>query len=70
MTTTQQTAGQRIRAAREAAGLSREKLARLVDCTAASIVRWELDTNLPKLSMALALSKELNIPIEYLCGGK
>ena len=63
------TTNNRLRQAREAAGLSREKLSRLVDCSTASIVRWEYG-NTPKLSIALALAKQLDIPVQKLFPNK
>ncbi len=68
MSVTQVVSGNRIRAARLAAGLTQNGLARAVDTSERNIVRWENDQNVPRLkhlsAIAQATGKEITFFIE------
>jgi transcriptional regulator with XRE-family HTH domain len=60
------TLGRTIRELREAAGLSRERLARRMGISATTIQRWEADQNAPYFEGAVALAHALEVSLEEL----
>ena len=60
--------GNRIRAAREQAGLTQDKLAELVGVSRTAVARWENGDIEPKLKNLIILSKQLHVSTDYLLG--
>ena len=60
--------GERLRAAREKAGLSQGKLA-FEGCTTAYISRIEAGTRIPSLQILTELARRLEVPVDYLARG-
>jgi tetratricopeptide (TPR) repeat protein len=60
--------GQRLREAREKAGLSQGKLA-FDGCTTAYISRIEAGTRIPSLQILTELARRLDVPVDYLARG-
>ena len=58
--------GQLVRQAREAQGLSRDRLAYSLGTSVSTIVRFELEDRLPKARMVAAIAKALDIPVSDL----
>lgn len=61
---------EKIRTAREARGLSREDLARIVDVTGQSIYLWETGRSHPLRKNVLALAGALNLPLGEVLEGE
>lgn len=61
--------GQRLRAAREGAGLAQDRLGVLVGldegCSSARISRYETGTHAPPFGMAQSLAAALKVPVAY-----
>lgn len=53
-----------LQQAREARGLSREKLAQRVNMSASTILRMELVGALPKSRALFAIARELDVPLD------
>lgn len=58
--------GDRIKAAREAAGMSQSDLARAAGVQRQLVSRWENGTHNPGLYNSVILARVLNIPLENL----
>jgi transcriptional regulator with XRE-family HTH domain len=63
------TLGDRITAAREAAGLSPAELARRLGVTARTIAAWEDDQSEPRANRMQMLSGLLGVPLRWLMSG-
>lgn len=59
------TLGQRIRAAREEAGLTQEDVARAIGVTAQTPSRWERDTSVPRVRQLRALAGLFEKPADH-----
>jgi len=57
--------GERIKLARESAGITQKELARRVGACNVTIWQYEKNRTLPNSSMLIALSKALKVKIEY-----
>jgi len=64
------TIGQRIRAAREAAGLSRVKLARPLGCDPDTLANWEAGRTAPTTTDLVALATALSVTAASLLTGE
>ncbi len=64
--TPSQTVGQQIREAREAAGISRERLAAKVGCSTQTLYVIEKDRVSPRLSFLAKLALHIDISAEHL----
>lgn len=62
--TTTQTLGERIRGAREEAGLTQSQVARAIGVLEPAVSRWENGHNVPRLRQRLALAELLRRPVE------
>ena len=65
---TTQTLGERIRAARQAAGLSQEKLAERLGLTRQAVTKWETGQSAPSTENLLHLAEVLGVPVNTLLG--
>ena len=65
---TTQTLGERIRAARQAAGLSQEKLAERLGLTRQAVTKWETGQSAPSTENLLHLAEVLGVPVTALLG--
>ena len=65
---TTQTLGERIRAARQAAGLSQEKLAERLGLTRQAVTKWESGQSAPSTENLLHLAEVLGVPVTALLG--
>ena len=65
---TTQTLGERIRAARQAAGLSQEKLAERLGLTRQAVTKWETGHSAPSTENLLHLAEVLGVPVTALLG--
>ena len=65
---TTQTLGERIRAARQAAGLSQEKLAERLGLTRQAVTKWETGQSAPSTENLLRLAEVLGVPMTALLG--
>ena len=65
---TTQTLGERIRAARQAAGLSQEKLAERLGLTRPAVTKWESGQSAPSTENLLRLAEVLGVPVTALLG--
>lgn len=63
---TTQTLGERIRAARQAAGLSQEKLAERLGLTRQAVTKWETGQSAPSTENLLHLAEVLGVPVTAL----
>lgn len=61
-----ETIGQRIRLARENAGVSQQKLADALDINRVSVSNWENDESKPELQRLSKIAAELNTNVEWL----
>ncbi len=61
-------AASRLRALREAAGLSVRELARQIDEQHSNLVYWETSGNLPRSNVLLPLARALGVSVEELLG--
>lgn len=59
---------ERLKSAREALGLSREQLAERLHVHVSTIGHWETGRRAPSSEMLAALSRELEVPADYLLG--
>jgi transcriptional regulator with XRE-family HTH domain len=64
------TFGDRLAAAREAAGLSQSELARKIGVRAKTIAQWELDAMEPRASRLQILAGMLNVSLMWLLNGQ
>ncbi len=62
------TIGERLAAARKAAGYTQEKLAEKLEVSFQSVSSWERDENLPDASRLAALGAALQVPLDRLFG--
>ena len=60
--------GNRIRQAREQAGLTQDKLADLIGVSRTAIARWENGDIEPKLKNLISLAKQLHVSTDFLLG--
>lgn len=58
--------GERIRAARQARGLSRAELARKLDVDSSAIAAWETGRNLPRATRRVSLARILSVDVQQL----
>ena len=65
---TTETLGERIRAARQAAGLSQEKLAERLGLTRQAVTKWETGHSAPSTENLLHLAEVLGVPVTALLG--
>lgn len=63
------TLGNRIKSAREQAGLSQPELARRIERCTATVYRWEADLVEPSLTTLRQVAATLRVPITELVGG-
>ena len=63
---TTQDLGARIRAARQAAGLSQEKLAERLGLTRQAVTKWETGQSAPSTENLLRLAEVLGVPVSTL----
>lgn len=63
------TIGHRIKEARLAASVGREKLAAKVDVTASTILRWEVGESEPRISDVMRLADALGVTGHWLAFG-
>ena len=56
--------GRTIREAREKRGISQERLAEIIGMSQSSITNWEYGLYLPRVSEIVAMSVELDIPLD------
>ena len=63
---TTETLGERIRAARQAAGLSQEKLAERLGLTRQAVTKWETGQSAPSTENLLRLAEVLGVPVTAL----
>ena len=63
---TTETLGERIRAARQAAGLSQEKLAERLGLTRQAVTKWETGQSAPSTENLLHLAEVLGVPVTAL----
>lgn len=60
--------GNRIKRAREQAGLTQDKLADLIGVSREAIARWETGDTEPKLKHLIALAEQLKVSADFLLG--
>lgn len=60
--------GERIRAAREARGLTQFDLGVMIGRRDGDVSRWERSVLTPKVSTLVGVSKALGVPLDYLAG--
>lgn len=60
--------GKRIREKRKLAGLTQDELGQLLNVSKVSVCNWEKGIKNPSSKNLMALSKVLNVPLEYLIG--
>ena len=60
------TLGEKIKTARKQCGLSQEQLAEKMAVSRSAIAKWEGDKGIPDVSNLKALSKLLNVSVDYL----
>lgn len=60
------TLGEKIKEARKQVALSQEKLAEKLSVSRSAVAKWETDQGLPDVDNLKALSKLLNVSIDYL----
>lgn len=60
--------GERIKARREALGLSQRELAERIEATAAMVCQMERGTKSPSLQLGYKLAKELEVSMDWLLG--
>lgn len=65
---TTETLGERIRATRQAAGLSQEKLAERLGLTRQAVTKWETGQSAPSTENLLHLAEVLGVPVTDLLG--
>ena len=58
--------GEKIREQRKKAGLSQEQLSEKLGVSRSAITKWETDKGIPDVDNLKALSKLLNVSIDYL----
>lgn len=63
-----ETFASRIKLLRLEHGLSRERLANLLQCTESTIRRWERGTFLPTAYMARKIARQFQVSIDWLIG--
>ncbi len=60
--------GKRLKEARKSKNFSQEELGHLIGVSKVSICQWEKETKKPSTKNLIAVSKILNVPLEYLIG--
>ncbi len=60
------TIGQRIKEAREKAGLTQEELGKKIGVTGVAIMRYEKDKRQPRLAQLQAIASALGVPVQEL----
>ena len=60
------TFGQKLREARQKAALSQEELAQRISVSRSAIAKWETDKGLPDVDNLKAISKLLDVSVDYL----
>ena len=55
-----------LKALRESAGLTQPQLSQRLNCGIRIISHWENGTKLPRFDNAIALARELNVPLKTL----
>ena len=60
--------GNRIKKAREQAGLTQEELAGLIGISRTAIARYELGEIEPKIRNLIAIAEQLHVSVDYLLG--
>ena len=60
------TLGEKLKEARKQAGLSQEQLSEKLGVSRSAIAKWETDNGIPDVDNLKALSKLLNVSIDYL----
>lgn len=60
------TVGEKIKEARKQAGLSQEQLADKLSVSRSAVAKWEADNGLPDVDNLKALSRLLNVSVDYL----
>ena len=63
------TLGEKIRACRQEAGMSQEKVAELVGVSRQAVTKWEADQSLPGIDNLQALAAELGVTVDQLLTG-
>lgn len=58
----------RVKQLRLEHGMSRERLASILQCTGSTIRRWERGTFLPTAFMAGKVAQQFGVSIDWLCG--
>ena len=62
--------GKRVLFARNKAGMSQERLADAMGCTAGTIRNYEIGKSMPTVEMLVQLAENLGVSVEYLATGK
>lgn len=62
------TLGERIKVARQAAGLSQEALGAVLGKTQSAVSQWELGTSVPEFDAAVPLARALGVSLDWLLG--
>lgn len=62
------TIGERIKAARERAGITQVELGKKIGVSGVAVMRYEKNTRDPRLEQIYAIADALNIPVEDLLG--
>lgn len=60
------TIGEKIKEARKQCGLSQEQLAEKMSVSRSAVAKWETDKGIPDIDNLKALSKLLNVSVDYL----
>lgn len=62
--------GKRVLMARNKAGMSQERLADAMGCTASTIRNYEIGKSMPTVQMLVELAENLGVSVGYLATGK
>lgn len=60
------TLGEKLKEARKKSGLSQEQLSEMLNVSRSAVAKWETDNGLPDIENLKAISKLLNVSIDYL----
>ena len=63
-----ETVGERIKIAREAAGMTQEQLGRMLGVTGVSVMRYEKNTRQPRMEQLREIADVLGVTVGYLLG--
>lgn len=63
------TLGKKIKDARDRSGLSQEQLSEHLNVSRSAVAKWETDKGIPDIDNLKALSKCLNVSVDYLLDG-